>query len=78
MMLVESSYYQYADDTSPCIGRKLGMTNVVEVQNSSEGGVNWKPQIGKENSFIKSYFAWASRQYCLTLPRDPGLDPGWK
>ena len=43
MVPVELLYHQHADDTLPRIGRKLGGTDVVKVQNSSNGGVNWKP-----------------------------------
>ena len=38
--LVISPHSHHVDDTSPCIGGKLGRINVVEVQYSSNSGVN--------------------------------------
>ena len=57
MTPIELSYHQHADDISPHIGRKLGRTNIVEVQNSFDNRVDWEPQTSGENSFIKSYLA---------------------
>ena len=40
MAPIKLPYHQHADDTSPRVEGELGMTDVVKVQNSPDGGVN--------------------------------------
>ena len=42
MVPIEFPCHQYANDTLPHIGRELGGTNVVKIQDSLDGGVNWE------------------------------------
>ena len=61
MTPIKLPYHQHTDYTLPRVGGELGGTDVVKIQNSPNGGVNWEPKTGRENSFVKSYFARASR-----------------
>ena len=52
---VITPHSHHADDTLPCIGGKLDMTDVVEVQYSHNSGVNWESQVGVESRLIKGH-----------------------
>ena len=76
--IIISPYHQHADDTLPHVGRKLGGANIIEVQDSPNGGVDWEPKANMEGNFIKSYLVHASRQYSFALFGKPGLNPRQK